>query len=423
MDLFDFGAIATLLMALGGAWLVARFAARHGVDVTGIEALVLGIAAGPYGQEVVTEAALADLNPAASFALGALGLGVGLRLRIDDFTQRPAESLRITVILALTTLTVVGIAVYALLLLVVGGNNPDGVIAAAAAVLTAAALLAAPGAVERVAAHHNASGGVTDLLSHVARYSEVLGVVVFGLLLCVLHVGETSVAGGRPLVPMEWAVLAIVAGAVVGLLFAFFLGRADETSDALAVTILGMVLFASGIAYSLNLSPLMVCLVVGLVAANSSPAHAELREAMAAIERPLLAVVVFFAAVAWRVPPAAAWALVAAYIAARLAARWLGGHLAAYSCATATDRPITRVGLTLLGQGGLAVAIALNAWQVYNDALTSTVLTCLLVAALVNSLPSLRLIRNTLIDAGELPDAPQAGGLGGGEPPSLMETV
>ncbi len=397
MDLFDLGAIAALCGALAAAWLISRIAARRGIDVLGIEALVLGVAAGPYGQGVLTESVLADLGPAASFALGALGFGVGLRLRIDDFRARPGESLRITVVVSLITLLLVGGVMVALLDLL--GTGAD--LASAAAVLTAAALLAAPGAVEKVAKDHGAAGKVTELIAAVAGYSQVLGVIAFGLILCGLHVGETSVAGGRPLVPIEWAVLAVVVGAAVGLLFAWFLGHDDDADEALAVTLLGMLLFASGVAYSLNLSPLMVCLVVGAVVANISSAHESLRTAIATIERPLLAVVVFFAAGAWRVPPHAAWALVAAYIGARLLARWVGGRAAATLCG-ADERPIARVGLSLIGQGGLTVAIALNAWQVYDNSLTSTVLTCLLVAAVVNSLPSLRVVRNTLIDAGEL---------------------
>lgn len=397
MDLFDFSAVVWLAGGLIVAWAVARLAARRGAAVAGFEAVVLGLIAGPYGQDVLNEAALAALSPAASFALGALGLGAGLRLRIDDFRARERGALRISVLVAVVTVAFVGTTAWALL----EGTASASAVGAAVAVLTAAALLAAPRSVEAVIERHGSSGRLTGLVQAAARYSEVLGVVAFGLLLCVFHVGETSVAGGRPLVAVEWFALAVLAGVIVGLLFSWYLGR--DAEEPLAVTLLGMVLFASGVATALNLSPLMVCLLVGAVVANTSPASDALSRAVRGIEGPMLAVVVFFAAGAWRVPPMAAWVLVTAYLGARAGARWVGGRLATMASSDEESTSLDGVSASLLGQGGLVVAIALNAWQVYDDALASTVLTCLLVGGFINEIPSRWLVRRALVDAGEVP--------------------
>lgn len=406
MDLLHATTIGWLVLALGVSWGVGRLLTRRGFDVVGLEALALGLVLGPYGEQIMTAEVLAELSPALSFALGALGLSLGMRLRIDDLRARPTGALRVAVILALVTAVIVGVSLFALLDL----WFPDAEVAPAALVLTAAALLATPTAIDRAVARHQASGPLTRLLREVASLSEVLGVLAFGLVLCVYHVGDASIGGGRPLVPMEWAAVGLGAGAVAGLLFGYSLGdgRTEPSEDVLGITLLGMVLFTAGVAYSLNLSPLLLCLAMGAAATHATRAGDAIRSFVRPLEAPLIAVVVFFAASAWRMPDGwEPWALVVAYLAIRAVARVIGGRVAAMSLAPDDrDGPVARSGGALVGQGALVVAIAVNAWQVYDDALTTTVLTCLLLGGFLNEIPSQRAVRNALIDADEVPESP-----------------
>ena len=397
MELFDLGAVAVLLAALGGAWWIIRVAERRGVDLTGLEALAAGIAAGPYGLKVVTQQSLTDLGPAMSFAFGALGLMIGLRLSLDDIRERPKQSMRISVILCVVTGLVVWLGAQALLEWLFGVGDTG----AAAAVLATAAVFSTPNTVDAVVRRHGASGPVTRLLRGVSELSEVIGIFAFGLVVCIFH-DPAAIADGRVLVAVEWAGIAIVLGVTVGLLFAWFLG--PEPGPGLTVAILGMVLFQSGAAHALQLSPLMVGMVSGAVLANASPASKSLRETLQTLEKPLLGVVIFFAATAWRVPPVGAWMLVCGYVMLRLVGRWMGGGAAHYSCSRGElDPPVARLGISLLGQGGLVVAVALGAWQIFDDALSGTVLTCIVVGAFLNEMPSWWLVRNLLVDSAEVP--------------------
>jgi hypothetical protein len=391
-----------LIVGLIGTWLLVRWLARRSVDATGLEAAVVGVLAGPFAQDLVSASMLRELSPVISFAIGALGLRVGLRLRVDTIRNRPDDTFRITLIIAMVTALLVGSAVYGLLY----WNFDAGNVGAATGILTAAALLAAPSIVEELAKRHGASGQITSLVHQVAILSEVLAILALGVVLSVFHVGPDSIGTSRPLVAVEWLALAIAVGVLTGLLFAWFLGTAERAENPLVVTLFAMVLVATGIAYTLSLSPLFVCLVCGITVANSSPVSPLIEDVAVGMWKPLLAILVFVAACAWRPPPFVTWVLIPTVIIMRLGGRWIGGVCARIACSSERDRPTERIGVSLLGQGGIVIAMAVSTWQVYNDAISSTVLTCLLLVGLLNELPSVWVIETTLIDVGDYPAEP-----------------
>ncbi|TNF36937.1 MAG: hypothetical protein EP329_04370 [Deltaproteobacteria bacterium] len=405
MDFVDVQRSLALLLALVAASLLRRLLARRGFVASGLEALVLGVLLGPAGLFAVgdvnpVDGLLRDLSPLMSFAIGAVGLSAGLQLRVADLRARPRESIRITNILAIVTGVLVGAAMYGALYVI---RDPEGALVEASAILAAAALLAAPRVVATLRARDGAGGPIADLLEHVAAYSQVYGILVFGLATAMLHVGDTSLAG-RTLVPVEWAALNIGAGVVIGLLFSWYLGARQDSPDALAVTYLAMVLFGAGLSLSLNLSPLLTCLAMGATTVNTSPAHAGLTHLAERIQGAIFVVLVFFTALVWRWPEPLLWTLVPTFILARAVGRWFGGQLAAYACPSRAERSIRTLGTSLISMSAFTLAVALSTWQLHGPTsdVTHVVVTCLVIAGVISELPGRRLIKNVLIDAGEL---------------------
>ncbi len=395
----DLKPLLVLVVGLVGSWFLVRLLAKRGIDASGLEAAVLGILAGPHIEGLVTTTTLTAFSPMISFALGLLGFRVGLRLKTSFFRNRPTDTLRITLIIAAITALFVGIAVFGLLY----WNFDRGNLGAATGILIAAALLSSPTVVQELIQRDRSTGETTEIVQHVAVLSEVLGILVLGIVFAIYHHGPSAIAGSRPLVAVEWLALAITAGVVIGLLFSWFLGTIGQAENPMMVTTLGMLLFAAGICMAFGLSPILVCMVVGVVVANTSAVNESIEEPCRKIWKPVLALLIFAVACAWHPPPYIAWALIPAFLIVRLAGRWVGGMAAKVACNDERDRATDRIGLSLIGQGGIAVAIALNAWQVYNDAISSTVVTCLLVVGLLNELPSVWVVRNTLVDAGDYP--------------------
>ena len=74
---------------------------------------------------------------------------------------------------------------------------------------------------------------------------------------------------GRSPTPVEWAVITLGIGAVLGVLFTVFLGS-DDAKHNLLLPLVGIITFASGAAYFLDLSALLVNLILGVVLINTA---------------------------------------------------------------------------------------------------------------------------------------------------------
>lgn len=401
----DGARVAALLGLLAAAWGLGRWLGRRGIDTTGLEALLVGVALGPLGvlqpggeAHASFRVLVEPLGGLISLALGGLGLRVGLALNLDALRARPKQSVRITNGLAWTTAATVGAAVYGVLWWL---RWPWSDAVLTAALLGSIAVLTSPHAVEAAVSARASRGPLSALAAHVARYTEAFAVVLAGLVMIALHRGDAAV-GGRTLVAAEWGVVTVAAGVGLGLAFTWFLGRRAHTEDAIAVTLLGLVLMASGLALALNTSALFVALLAGATLANTSPSLRALEDTVARLDRPLGTLVIFFAALVWRWPSGALWWLVVVFVVARLAGRWLGGAMASLA---GGERPApgARLGTALSGMGPLAVALGVNAWQIYGDRgeVAEVILTCAIVGGLASALPGRWLLGNLLADAGE----------------------
>jgi hypothetical protein len=175
------------------------------------------------------------------------------------------------------------------------------------------------------------------------------------------------------------------------MLFHLFLG-AEKHVDRLFISLAGGVILVSGAAAYLGLSPLMSAMFFGAILVNTSRSHSEITAALMRLDRPLYFVMLIFAGATWS-PSAISWILpVLLFLLARGAARIGGARLA-----TRIERELPtlgpRWGYALLGQGGLAIALALN--YLYHDGalVPNMVFTAALASVLLTDLLSARIAR------------------------------
>jgi Kef-type K+ transport system membrane component KefB len=93
--------------------------------------------------------------------------------------------------------------------------------------------------------------------------------------------------------------------------------------------------------------------------------------------------------------------LTALYLLLRLLGKLGGGYLAARA-ATDDSRPPLGLGMGLVSQGGIAVAIVMNYYQLTSTELTSAVVTTVVLAVILNELLSPTLAKSVLRRAGEI---------------------
>ncbi len=373
---------------------------------SGIEYIILGVLVGPYVTGVMTREVVGQLGPIMSLAIGSIGLLVGLQVRFREMGRINMEFYRVALTESLVTFLLLGGA-FALVLWYLLSGSLSGqerifAVFSSAVVMGATGAVSAPTAIRVVKNHYNASGNISDLLQFAVRFDELLGIILFGFVFCIFHIGETS--GIRPLTRTEWVAVNITFGILLGSLFYLFLGR-EQSRQKLLLALIGIVVFSSGAAYYLNLSPLFINFVLGIMLANTSRIRNQLLEVLHSIEKPFYVVLLVFAGAAWQVPYGRRWyvnaGLIAGYFLLRYLGKYIGGSIA-YATSEHPDRLARHTGLGLLSQGGVAVAMTVNYQQVYQNQFTNLVVSAVLVSVIINEFLSPRLTKSLLVDAEEI---------------------
>ncbi|HET9684196.1 MAG TPA: hypothetical protein VFP15_08850, partial [Gemmatimonadaceae bacterium] len=261
-----------------------------------------------------------------------------------------------------------------------------------AAALAGIATASSSAGVELAARRLNERGVEVTQLGVSVLVNAIVAVVSFGLLASVWH--RPVMVNDRPLTATEWMTITLGMGVIGGILFHLFVGD-ERHSDRIFVSLAGGVILVSGAAAFAGLSPLLAALVFGAILVNTSRNRAELAASIAHVERPLYFVLLVFAGAAWQ-PSTSAWVLpVILFLVVRAVAKVGGARLV-----TRMNGMIPVLGPDwgrgLLGQGGLALAIALN--YVYQDGgtLPYFVFTASIASVLLTDLMSARLVESVV---------------------------
>ncbi len=359
--------ILILLAIVGVAYLVThlaleRIAKRYGF-VTGVEYIVLGAILGPV-LGVLDADTVSALTPAVVLGTGSLGLLAGLHVDLDAFGELQIRALKSALPTALITLvSVVGVTT-AILYWV---WTPAGVARVMPLVLCMGtiAMVADTSPLRAMAAFLGAQGTAADFGVHVARFCSSLAIVAFGLIFCFYNTTAVPFDVAPSLVWLVWFAIHLLLGGVLGLIFATFLRR-DFSDDKIITVIIGMVIFTSGFAYYLQLSPIFVNFILGVVLINIGRHADHVESRLMAIRRPLYIVLFFFAGAAWTLhAPLWGYALVLGYLVLRRVGRLLGGVAATRALSIRSyGAGLSRA---LLAPGALSVAMLLNFDHVFNS--------------------------------------------------------
>ncbi|MFH1465303.1 MAG: hypothetical protein ABIO70_13030 [Pseudomonadota bacterium] len=407
--------VLTLLALVVLATLIAHFVlgrlqARF-LYTTGGEYILLGVLVGPQlpalvgavggggvgWQGLMGAEVLRQLGPLVSLAIGWAGLLYGMQFDLRGVLNSKSGAISLSTVQGGVTFALVwGVARW-----VLSGTSFLGLAPAeasqAALFLGAAAAVSSPAAWDLVNRRFPGQGRHSALLKEGSNLDEILAVAVFGLVFCLYHPSAPAPLGRAP-TPTEWYVVSVLLGVIMGVVFHFFLGDEDDENH-LFLAFTGIIVFASGAAWALHLSPLLVSLVLGIVLSNTSR-HA--RRALPVIRRthqPMVILLLIFAGALWAPVPWPALVFAVLFVSLRALGKLAGGGLAALSLGPGLRRDLGR---GMLGHGEVALAMALNLRLVYQGPFVDWVYTAVLVSLVVNEIWSARLLKGFLIDAGDI---------------------
>ena len=383
-----------LVLVVVAAYLAAHVAAdwlgRRLFISSGAEYLLLGILLGPRVAGVLSATVVERLDPVTSLAIGWIGALAGARLLAPELLA--VERVTFQAALTEAALTFAGVTALEALVIAWALHEPFGTALAPAVALGGIATCASRTSVDLVARRLDPHAPEIAQLHASVLVSGVVAIVTFGVLASIWH--PTVLVEGRPVTPTEWVAITLGIGVAGGLLFHLFVG-AERDVDRLFVSLAGALVLVSGAAIYAHVSLLLAALCFGAILVNTSRARDEIRAALERVERPLYFVLLIFAGAAWQ-PSTRAWLLPVAVF---LGARTLLRVLSARATARATGLlPVIgpHWGRALLGQGPLALAIALNYVYQGGGPVPGVVFTAALASVLLTDLLSPYLARSAL---------------------------
>jgi Kef-type K+ transport system membrane component KefB len=361
--------------------------------------LFLGFIIGPHLLRLLSLETVYQLRPLLALGLGWVGILFGLQLDRDHLRPFPPRYLALAWLQALIALAVVFLIGY----LIVNAwfhLRLAGIIVAAAAT----ACVSTPAAIALISNTYRTRGRMTRLLFYVASLDAAVGIVALGLIHAA-HQDTALWAGGR-LSILEWFLISVLLGMFFGVLF-LSLTRIRPRSQELVLLLIGLVLFASGTAFYLSLSPLFICLITGVVIGNLSPMRRRVYKALAQWEKPIYIMMLVLAGALLKFPTWWIAPLVAVYVTTRILAKWLGAVMASRLRPGGLRIP-GRFGLALTPQGGLSLAMAISFLVIYvptgteSSAALEVFFATVVIAVGISDLLGPFLVRDVLLRAGEL---------------------
>lgn len=383
-----------LILVVAAAYLAARVAfdwlGRKFLIASGPEYLVLGFLLGPQISGVLSPQVVDSFAPVITLALGWIGAVVGVQFYLPRLVRVRGVIYRIALLEStLTFLVVSGIET-----VVIGWLFDVGFAVAAvpAVVLGGIATASSSTAMELVRQRFSGREVATTQLGVSVLVNGIIAVLGFGLIASIWH--PTVLVLGRPVTATEWVVITLAIGTIVGALFHLFVGS-ERDVDRLFISLAGGVILVSGAAAYVRVSPLLAALTFGAILVNTSSNREEIAAALTRVERPFYFIVLIFAGAAWR-PSARQWLVpVAIFLLARLLGKIGGARLATRASGML---PVLGPdwGRALLGQGPLALAIALSYTYQENGTIPYVVFTAAIASVLLTDLISPRLVHSVL---------------------------
>ncbi len=365
--------------------------------VSGTGYIFLGMVLGRMGLDVFDEATLAQLQPALLFALAWIGFLYGLQFEVRQLKSLPLFYFSITAVQAVITFAAVTVPVY-LLLDWHYSSSASMFLLTQAVTLGSAAVCSAQAALAIVAQSRQlAQRPQLQLLRYISSVDGLFGLSFFALAVC----GMAGAAGSGSLAAaaVQWLFATLLMAGAPALILVV-LSRTRLVRQEFPLFLVGAVMLCAGMAHTIHHSPLISGMICGVLVANFSRHRLRALAMVMPSEKPIYIILLLIIGAGWRLSGGFSLVVLAAYFALRLL-----GKLAGVRAATLAFRPKYhipgRLGLGLVSEGGLAIAIIVSYRLLHASPVTDVMVTIIIFSVLIGELIGPRLIRGLFKGEGE----------------------
>ncbi|MDX2480809.1 MAG: cation:proton antiporter [Desulfuromusa sp.] len=401
----SFQIISALAVILLAALVGGRFATFCRIPrVTGY--LLAGVLVGPSFAgllnlpQLISLSALTELRLISDVALALILMNIGGQLRTENLRRWKQRIFIFSFTESILTGLLVGAAVFIvnqfMVQQVVAGLSLGqsslmfGIFTGTISIATA------PAATLMVVREYEAEGPITSLLLTLVSLNNLLSVFVFSI------AAQWLVSPGGGFVTIIYQLcLPLFLGGGFGFIMSLWAQRMELPSEH-KLLLLGGVTAVAVISRAIGLEPLLSCLALGMILADSSPRWSRLLKALNEVDYPLYVVFFVLAGANLHIDTLAHIGLLGVtYVLARTCGKLTGAALGA-RLGKFGQREQTWVGMTLLAQAGMAIGLAATLSQQWPEG-GKLVETIILGSVVIFELIGPLAVRCGLVKAGEVP--------------------
>lgn len=316
------GLVALLVLAyLGGHRRVVRFQERLGISgviTAGFPFVLLGALASTDTVGILSESVLDRLRPVLHFGLGWLGFIIGAQLDIRVLDRVPKGTAYLILVEALAPFGAAA-AACGVVMIAFGARYDDPAVWRDVILLGAAAAMTAPRKFRGFANRTWHEGRGADVL--LGQLDELVGVI--GLLFITAYF-RTPAASMWTIPGTAWIFVSLGLGVAIGVLI-FAMVRVPVSNAEFLAVVLGGIAFASGLAGYLQLSPIVICFLAGVLVTNfPNDQRDSIFRILNHLERPVHLLFLIIVGAVWHISDWRGWVLVPLFVSGRLLGKWTG---------------------------------------------------------------------------------------------------
>jgi Kef-type K+ transport system membrane component KefB len=361
------GLVGLLVLAyLGGHRRVVRFQERLGITgviTAGFPFVAIGVIAAMPSIGILNAGVLDRLKPVLHFGLGWLGFIIGAQLDIRVLDRVPKGTAYLILVEALGPFGITA-AACGIVMVSFGMSLADNSTWRDMILLGTAAAMTAPRKFRGFANRTWHEGRGVDVL--LGQLDELVGVI--GLLFITAYFRSSSTGTGSWSLPdTAWVFVSLGLGVAIGVLI-FAMIRVPVSNAEFLAVVLGGIAFASGLAGYLELSPIVICFIAGVLVTNfPNEQRDSIFRILNHLERPVHLLFLIIAGALWSVTDWRGWALVPLFVAGRVIGKWTG--VIASKTVVGADLPKAFVDQRALvtPMSGLAIALVISVESLYHD--------------------------------------------------------
>lgn len=355
--------------------------------------IVAGLLIGPSFINLLNASDIETFNIINEIALAGIAFSIGNEFLIKEMKKVGKNVLIMTVAEVIGAFTIVFLVMY----FIFRQSIEFSLMIASMSAATA------PAGIVMVIRELRANGPLTKTILPIVALDDALGIMVFGICLSLSKmfsgVAEYSIIQ-IILSPLMEISGSLILGLIIGIIMAYVVNKAKHSEELLIMTV-GFILFGTGAATYLKVSPLLTCMTIGATLVNVKQNSNRVFNAVSEFTPPINLLFFTVAGASLNIKVLfTVGALGIGYIIARASGKYIGATLGAK--AVKSDEKIVKyLGMSLLTQGGISIGLSMVVRKELPQ-FSDSIITVILFSVLVYEILGPILAKIAITKAGEI---------------------